>query len=118
MSAKKGTPKDTRGSTRQAPYRAAAVKRILKAKNSPSDPSAPTDPTEFLAWLNTPSAARLNTVARKVWVCERLNRSGHGWHVWFTHATRSVTHRNMRVSRGLHPQETFRTVPYTPGGGT
>ena len=52
---------------------------------------------------------------RKVWVCEKLSRSGHRWQVWFTHEKRSAVHRNMRVSRGIYPKETFRTVPYTAG---
>jgi hypothetical protein len=53
MVAKKGTHNEKRGK-RKDPYQPEAVKRILKAKNSPSDPSAPTDPSEFLAWLNSP----------------------------------------------------------------
>jgi hypothetical protein len=32
-------------------YKPEAVERILAAKNAPRDPSAPTDPKEFLKWL-------------------------------------------------------------------
>jgi hypothetical protein len=33
-------------------YKPEAVERILAAKNAPRDPSAPTDPKEFLKWLH------------------------------------------------------------------
>jgi len=36
-------------------YRPEAVKRILAASYAPPDPNAPTDPDEFLEWLNTTS---------------------------------------------------------------
>jgi len=52
MYAKKGTRRQIKAK-RKDPYQAAAVRRILKAKNAPPDPRAPTDPDEFIKWLNS-----------------------------------------------------------------
>jgi len=41
------------GDCTKIPYKDEAVARILEAQASPPDPNAPTDPDEFLKWLNT-----------------------------------------------------------------